>query len=379
MRFLSIVGAFLTTAIVAVSSFDVNNVMCMVDVFSAGEGCHHFNGELKHVCENYVTEHGVPDTLFDCMDRHTFNENDFSLVDFIPFNSKHGRIYERFEDFEERFSVFRDNLVYIDDMNARGLNYSLGITKFADYTHNEYLDGLYTVDFPRNYCKDTTLSADGICSSMDWREHDAVSTVKDQGQCGSCWSFSAAGAMEGAYALSSGNLVSLSEQQLVDCSSSYGNHGCNGGLMQHAFSYIMDNGLTTEDVYPYTSGSGKEGTCESFTPVATASKCFNVGPNEEQLTYSLSQQPVSVSIEADSRSFQHYTSGVYDDSSCGTNLDHGVLAVGYGTSGSNDYYIVKNSWGTSWGDEGYILIARDTENGVDGLCGIAMDASYPVV
>ena len=149
--------------------------------------------------------------------------------------------------------------------------------------------------------------------------------------------------------------------------------------MQNAFTYISEYGITTEDAYPYTATSSRS-SCKEFKPVADISGCVNVSPNELQLTYAVAQQPVSVSIEADSRSFQLYSGGVYDDSSCGTNLDHGVLAVGYGTENGKDYWIVKNSWSSSWGDEGYIKILRNSvSSSTKGMCGIAMDASYPTI
>jgi len=177
-------------------------------------------------------------------------------------------------------------------------------------------------------------------------------------------------------------LKSLSEQQLVDCAGSYGNHGCNGGMMDYAFSYIMDNGITSESNYPYVSGTTKTaGSCQSFTSQVKLAGCYDVPANELALTLALQTQPVSVAIEADTKSFQLYTSGVYNDVGCGTNLDHGVLAVGFGTnSAGQDYYIVKNSWSSSWGDDGYIYIARNSvSTSTKGICGIAMESSAPVV
>ncbi len=142
----------------------------------------------------------------------------------------------------------------------------------------------------------------------------------------------------------------------------------------------MDYGITTEEAYPYTSGNGKVGSCQSFTPVTKISSCWDVPANELQLTLALAKQPVSVAIEADTRSFQMYTSGVYNDPGCGTNLDHGVAAVGYGSQNGQDYYIVKNSWGTSWGESGYIRIARNSvSTSTKGICGIAMEPSYPTI
>jgi len=226
--------------------------------------------------------------------------------------------------------------------------------------------------------------------AVDWTTKGAVTPVKDQGQCGSCWSFSTTGALEGAFAIKYGTLVSFSEQQLVDCDT-LGNggrdHGCNGGLMDNAFAWIAkNNGLCTETDYPYVSGVTKTaGTCQK--------SCKNVGgsdvlsspidvesASDVAMMVALAQQPVSIAIEADEREFQLYKSGVFSGK-CGTNLDHGVLAVGYGTDSSGgDYYKVKNSWSTTWGEKGYIRLGRGAGfNEGQGQCGILLEASYPVV
>jgi C1A family cysteine protease len=223
---------------------------------------------------------------------------------------------------------------------------------------------------------------------MDWVERGAVTPVKNQGQCGSCWSFSATGALEGAYFVARGDLVSFSEQQLVSCDSIKGggtDMGCKGGLMDSAFAWIGENGgLCSEDAYPYTSGATQTGgACQaSCAPVddSKVASVVDVQPeSDDAMMQALALQPVSIAIQADQKEFQLYSTGVFSES-CGTSLDHGVLAVGYGSMDGVDYYRVKNSWGETWGDDGYIYLGRGAEfNGGAGQCGMLLQASYPVL
>jgi len=216
------------------------------------------------------------------------------------------------------------------------------------------------------------LPTEDIANDVNWVTAGAVTPVKNQGQCGSCWAFSATGAIEGAEFVATKKLDSYSEQQLVDCSKAQGNMGCNGGLMDYAFTYVQGKGIESEASYPYTA---RDGTCKyDATKVIGHVKGFVDVPQNsvDQLKAAINKQPVAVAIEADQIAFQSYTSGVITKG-CGQNLDHGVLAVGYGTLNGVDFFLVKNSWGASWGDKGYVRIAASSAN----VCGILSAASYP--
>jgi C1A family cysteine protease len=307
---------------------------------------------------------------------------------FVSFQTKFNKNYANLQELEQRFAIFVSNLELIYNHNLGNETFTMGINQFADLTAEEfktqYTGGLTKQDniYGASGCGTYTASNYAVPDSFDWRQHGAVTPVKDQGQCGSCWAFSTTGSVEGAWAIKQGNLVSLSEQQLVDCSKRYGNLGCKGGLMDSAFEYVIDSGLCTESSYPYTSGTSQaSGTCQTCTSVVHISKCYDVKPNDQLALKEVIAKvgPVSIAIEADTRLFQSYSSGVITSTSCGTNLDHGVLIVGYGVENGIKYWLVKNSWGSSWGDQGYVKIQRSESSNDAGICGVAMQPSYPVV
>jgi KDEL-tailed cysteine endopeptidase len=301
----------------------------------------------------------------------------------------HGKTY-RHSEYHDRFSKFVSNLQLVQhhnaDMDLGRHTHFLAVNRFADLSHEEFKK--QTTGFRAANPKDlrakryvTTLNGTAP-ESVDWRAQGAVTGIKDQGQCGSCWAFSTTGAVEGSNFLKTGRLQSFSEQMLVDCDDN-GDQGCDGGLMDNAFGFIEQNGgIDTENDYPYLAHGSASGCSASREAkhVGTVSGFTDVPTNDEgQLMLAVAKQPVAVAIDANP--LQFYDSGVLSDP-CGTDLDHGVLVVGYSTDSSDptnpdkNYWIVKNSWGESWGEDGFFRLAMGKQ-GTSGECGITLSASYP--
>jgi len=294
-----------------------------------------------------------------------------------------------------RRKIFEQNHDIILGHNANKLSsYRLGHNQFSDLTLHEFKQIYLSRPMPPTRAAGVVREVDNsvgttaaaaaaaaaLPGAVDWAAAGAVTPVKNQGTCGSCWSFSTTGALEGAFQIKTGRLQSFSEQQLVSCAGASGNSGCNGGLMDSAFGWIkQQDGLCAEADYPYASGGGSAPSCDDRGCAKVAGSAVaaftDVGATDGAMMSALAQQPVSIAIEADQSAFQLFASGVLT-AACGTSLDHGVLAVGYGTLDGQDYYRVKNSWGPTWGDGGFINLARGgSQKG--GQCGMLLSASYP--
>jgi len=296
-------------------------------------------------------------------------------LEYMNYLAQFGKTMNSLEEFESRLENFKLADLFIKGINAGENTWKAGHNQFSDWFHEEYkgmlgLIAAYDNDTP------TIFDETNIPNSVNWVDAGAVTPVKDQGQCGSCWAFSTTGSLEGAHFAATGELLSFSEEQLVECATTL-NMGCNGGNPLWAFRYLSTHKAELESTYPYTSGDGSSGSCKysesSATAVSVKSSGSITADSVSQMKAALATQPISVLVEADKMVFQTYQSGVLNSTKCGTSLDHAVLAVGYGEEAGQEYWLVKNSWNTTWGDQGYIKLA--IVDG-DGICGVQMGPSH---
>jgi len=298
------------------------------------------------------------------------------------FNKTYTSKYEE----NYRYQIFQKNMVLINKHNSLQNNFNFTMNKFTDLDYYEFKNeiinenNLYNEPI-KSECQVMKPTYKNLPKSIDWVEKGKVTSVKNQGNCGSCWAFSTVGAIESALAIKKNKLIDLSEQQLMDCSKDYDNDSCNGGLMDNAFEYLIDNkrGLCSSAEYPYLDKD--ENVCKSCNKTYGEIKsCIDVPSGDNlALKEAVFKTPVSIAIDADSVVFQFYDKGVITSNVCGTTLNHGVLLVGYGTENGMDYWKIKNSWGDNWGDNGYVKIERSNKTNDVGTCGVSSTPSYPVL
>lgn len=296
---------------------------------------------------------------------------------FVNHVNEYGLSYATNEEFEYRFQVYMQNDKEINEINAESSSFQVAHNKFSTLTKEEMRK--YKGRMPANFNEDAktvTLDTSVMSAQVDWREKGAVNPVQNQKQCGSCWAFSSIAAMEGSHFIEKGELLKLSEQQLVDCSKKEGNEGCNGGLEVWAFKYAEKTAVELEKDYRYTGKTGRTCKATKAKEIVKVEEYVKVPKKSvKQIKAAVEVQPTCVSVDASGSVFQFYDKGIMDSKRCGHDLDHAVTAVGYGKQGEKEYLIVRNSWGADWGEQGYFRIAIDEDG--DGVCGVLMDSSRP--
>jgi len=295
---------------------------------------------------------------------------------FSAWMKQHNKVYQATEVIH-RYDIWLNNMKFIMEHNAKESSYRVAMNSFGDLTLDEWKQRLGTVRPQPSGPAKKLRPLHAPPTAWDWRTKNAVNPIQNQGQCGSCWAFTTGDSVSGLWAIKTGLLFPVSVQELVDCSGAQGNQGCNGGMITNAFDFIIANGgICDWQEYQYTA---VDGTCMSAncTNVATVHAYTNIPQGDETtLMTAVYGQPVSTAVEADTQSFQFYQSGVIDDPACGTEIDHGVTVIGWGTDATlkKDYWLLRNMWGTSWGENGYVRVVRGKN-----MCGLAEMATYPTL
>ncbi len=306
---------------------------------------------------------------------------DGDMQKFLKFCADFGKSYINQSEFKMRLWNWKQSEKYINENSWDGrAHYKLAHNKFSDYSEKEFSKLLgYALPAEKKAKNIARMpNSANIADSIDWTQKGMVSAVQDSGMCGSDWAFSAIGAVEGAYGVMQGEFTALSAQQLLDCTGSA--TSCAGGTQSQAFDYLKTAKAMSAESYPYNSGYPAKGECKYDESKATSALVdmytFADEGDVNMMKMALTHQPIAASIQADSKAFQLYTSGVLDLETCGTELNHAIVMVGYGNHEGTDYWIVKNSWGTNWGESGYVKIAIKPGQ---GICGIQKSAVWTVL
>eukprot|EP01132_Coremiostelium_polycephalum_P009931 gene9931-12177_t len=352
------------------------------DVFETDITPYEYLLAVPDICSN-AQEGQASEGQFSSIFEHIGQSQRNQHNEFNDFKQKHGKQYKNDEEHRYRFGLFNEASKFIVRHNEKGLSYKLAMNHFGDLSNKEF-NTLIKPKVTRPSHNGATGVHDNewvadLPSTVDWRNQNCVTPVKDQGVCGSCWTFGSTGSLEGTYCAKHSKLISLSEQQLVDCAYLMGSAGCNGGFAASAFQYIMNNeGISTEADYPYLMQNAFCKVNQQSSGVTISGYVNVTSFSEPALQNAVATVgPVAVAIDASAPDYRYYSSGVYYSTVCKNDLDdldHEVLAIGYGTYQNQDYWLVKNSWSTNWGNQGYIMMSRNRGNN----CGIASQPTYPI-